>query len=504
VTNQDVQCPKCGTEFAITEALARPIVEAERNRLEAEMRQRSTALQVQEEEIQSKRQQLEAQQKKAKADAAAVEKFVQERLETERVNIAAVEAKRIEGNFRSRLEAARRDQEAKEARIAEMELAELEFRKGSEKLGEQKRQLELTMARQLDEERERIRREAVAQEQKRNEAALAAKDGSLAELEAQLTESRRFELDLRKQREALDEEKKILELEVMRRLDEERERVRDLTLKQEEGRNRLKLAEKDKIIDDTRRQIEELRRKIEQGSQQLQGEIQELELEAILRSQFPGDEFQPVAVGRAGADLIQKVIGARGVDCGTILWEAKRTKAWQDVWLSKARENQRSARASLCVIASTALPKGLTNFDRVEDVWLTSFDCVISLAKALRGTLIQTNLVQVSGQDRSSKTDRIYSYITGQDFKHRVCSIVEAYVTLQEDLERERRSVTAAWARRGRSHDQIMLGVAGMYGDLHGIIGKSMPEIESLEAVQLDRDSISLPKAELKPLQLKR
>ena len=251
-----------------------------------------------------------------------------------------------------------------------------------------------------------------------------------------------------------------------------------------------------------RKQVEELRRKSEQGSQQLQGEVQELELEAILRSQFPKDEFEPVAVGRAGGDILQKVIGAGGTVCGTILWESKRTKGWQEGWLSKARENQRNAHASVSVIATTALPKGLTNFDRVEDVWVSGFECVVPLAKALRATLIQTDLAQLVGQDRSGKTDRMYSYVTGQNFKHRVSAIVEAYVKLQEDLDREKRSVTAAWARRVRSHELILLGAAGMYGDLQGILGKTMPQIEGLEALHLDNDPLSLPIAEPEQLQL--
>jgi hypothetical protein len=148
------------------------------------------------------------------------------------------------------------------------------------------------------------------------------------------------------------------------------------------------------------------------------------------------------------------------------------------------------------------LPKGLTSFDRVEDVWVSGFECVVPLAKALRATLIQTDLAQLVGQDRSGKTDRMYSYVTGQDFKHRVSSIVEAYVKLQEDLDREKRSVTAAWARRVRSHELILLGAAGMYGDLQGILGKTMPQIEGLEALHLDSDSLSLPITEPEPLQL--
>jgi hypothetical protein len=165
--------------------------------------------------------------------------LVQDRLEVERAGIVAVEAKRIEGQFQNRLDAARRDQEAQEAKIAQMERAELELRRKSTALDQQKRQLELTVTRQLDEEREAIRREAMIQEQTRSQSAQ----------------------------------------------------------KSEADRSRLKLAEKDKTIDDMRKQVEELRRKSYQGSQQLQGEVQERELEAILRSQFPHDEFEAMQWG---------------------------------------------------------------------------------------------------------------------------------------------------------------------------------------------------------------
>jgi hypothetical protein len=499
VQSQDIRCPKCAFEFAITEALARPIVEAERNRMELEICQRSTALAAQEEELQRKHQQLDDQQQKLKIEAAGVEKLVQDRLELQRAGIVAVEAKRIEGQFQNQLNASRREQEAQEAKIAQMEAAELEFRKKSTALDQQKRQLELTVARQLDEERESIRREAMIQEQKRSQAALAEKDGSLAELTVQLAESKRVELDVRKQREALKTEKESLDLLVMRRVDKERERIRE----EEENRNHFKLAEKDKLIDDMRKQAEEIRRKSEQGSQQGQGEIPERALEANLRSQFTSDEFEPVAIGRAGADLIQKVIGPGGAVCGTILWEWKCTKDWQEVWLSKVRENQRSAHATLGVIASKTLRKGIVNFDCIDDVWVSSFDCIVPLAKALRAALIQTNLAQVSGQDRSGKTERVYSYVTGQDFKHRVSSIHEVYVTLQKELEKEKSFVNRAWARRAKYHEQIMFGIEGMRGELHGIVGESMPEIDGLEAPDSDGETISLATAKPVPLQSK-
>jgi len=486
VNTQTIDCPKCGAGIPLTEALARPIVEAERTRLEQEMRQRSSALETREQELQKQRAHLSTQQKDIQSKAADIDKLVQERLGSERTTIAAAEAQKAATQYQVQLEAARREHQAQSAKITELQKAELDFRKESASLAEEKRQLELNLARQLDTERDQIRGQAIQDEQKRNQLALAAKDKSLAELNAKLAESHKAELEVRKQRETLEAEKKALDLEVMRRLDEERKRIREVTQKEEGERHNLKLAEKDKLIEDMRKQVEELRRKSEQGSQQLQGEVQEMELEVILRAHFPKDEFEPVAVGRSGGDLIHKVIGPSGMVCGTILWESKRTKVWQDVWLAKIRDDQRSVRAGLSVIVSAALPKGLTSFDRVEDVWVAAFDCIVPLATALRFTLLQTAVLQLAGQDRTGKTDRMYAYITGQGFKQRVSATVEGYMFLRSDLEREKRSVTVAWARREKSHELILAGTAGLYGDLHGILGKSMPEIEGLEAPQIE------------------
>lgn len=497
-----VSCPTCQTVIPLTEALARPFIEAERQKSETQIRERAAAVESREREVRETEKKVAALRKQIESQAADVEKAVQKRLGEERTALVANESKKLEAQFQAQLETARREYQLQSAKITELQKAELDYRKKSANLAEEKRQLELSLARQLDSEREKIRFQAVQDEQQRSQAALAAKDKSLTVLNAKLLESQKAEIEIRKQRAALETEKQALDLDVMRRIDEERKRIREVTQKEDDERSRLKFAEKDKVIDDMRKQVEELRRKSEQSSQQLTGEVQEMELETILRAQFPKDEFEPVAVGRSGGDLLQRVIGPGGIACGTILWESKRTKVWQDAWLAKIRDDQRSARAGLCVIASTALPKGLDTFDRLEDVWVTSFNCIGPLAKALRLTLIQTAVLQLAGQDRTGKTDRMYSYITGQDFKQRVSATVEGYASLRADLEREKRSVTAAWAKREKYHDLIMIGTAGLYGDLYGILGKSMPEIEGLEAPQLPAPAGNMPSDGVTPLQL--
>jgi len=202
--NQNVECPKCGAEIPLTEALARPIVAAERTRLEAEIRERSAALENRAQQLSKESGELETRRKQLQSQAADVEELVRERLEAERAEITAAEARRIESEYHRKLEGARREYKAQAAKIAQLEKSELEYRKRSAELKEQERQLELTVARRLDEERDQIRRHAVEDEQGRNQMALAEKERILEELKANLAESQKSELEIRRERERLE------------------------------------------------------------------------------------------------------------------------------------------------------------------------------------------------------------------------------------------------------------------------------------------------------------
>lgn len=311
-------------------------------------------------------------------------------------------------------------------------------------------------------------------------ARLLAVEQELAEKQAKLTEAEAAELALRKERRALEEEKQKLELEVERRLGHERLLIRAASQRDAEEAYSLKLAEKDKLLADMRRQVEELRRKGEQGSQQLQGEVQELELEAMLRSAFPGDLIEPVPKGRNGGDVIHKVVGPNGLQSGIILWESKRTKSWGSDWLSKHRDDQRIAGAHVGVIISTVLPKGVDTFDRVDGVWVATMRCALPLATALRQALIEVAMAKVVVQGQDGKMQRMFTYLTGPHFRGRVSAIVEACVEMQADLEAEKRALTKVWAKRQRRLELLIGGAAGLWGDLQGMVGKSMPELDGL------------------------
>jgi hypothetical protein len=213
----------------------------------------------------------------------------------------------------------------------------------------------------------------------------------------------------------------------------------------------------------------------------LQGEVLEIELETTLRAKFPTDSIEPVPKGEFGGDVVQRVIGSMQQRCGTILWESKRTKTWQDGWLAKLRDDQRAAKAEIAIIVTQVLPKDVETFDLIDGVWVTSRRTMLPVAIALRQSLVELSLARQSGEGQQTKKEMIYQYLTGPRFRLRVEAIVEKFRDMQEDLEKERKTLTKLWAKREEQIRCVVEATAGMYGDLQGIAGKSLQEIEGLD-----------------------
>jgi hypothetical protein len=303
----------------------------------------------------------------------------------------------------------------------------------------------------------------------------------LADRNTKLADAQKAQAELiRKQRE-LDDAKREMDLTIETKVQESLTAVRNKAKLEAEEGLKLKVAEKEEQIAGMQRQIEELKRKAEQGSQQLQGEVQELELESLLQSTFPNDSIEPVAKGEHGGDVVHKVAGPNGQHCGTILWESKRTKNWSDAWLSKLREDQRAAKAEVALIVTQALPDGVETFNMIDGVWVTSHHCAIPVAIALRYSLIELAAARQAGEGQQTKMELVYQYLTGPRFRHRIQAIVEKFGDMHEDLQRERKTMTKLWARREEQIRCVVESTAGMYGDLQGIAGKTLQEIEGLE-----------------------
>ncbi|MAT70339.1 MAG: hypothetical protein CMJ58_12540 [Planctomycetaceae bacterium] len=388
-----------------------------------------------------------------------------------------------------------------EQRLAELSektrAREESLRKEQAELEKARGELDEQVAVRLNEERDRIAGEEAAKARTLLGAELGERDKQLTELkevlaarEQKLADAQKAQADLiRKQRE-LDDQKRELELTVERRVQESLQAERAKGKQDAEQEMKLKVAEKEQVIAAMQKQIEDLKKKAEQGSQQLQGEVQELVLEELIGSRFPLDEVTPVPKGEHGGDVLHRVIPAPGVCSGTILWESKRTKNWSDGWLVKLRQDQRAAKADVAIIMSQALPAGVESFDLVDGVWVTSPLTAIPVCIALRTSLIELNKARRSRDGQQSKMELVYDYLTGPQFRHRVNAIVEKFTAMQEDLEKERRTMTRMWAKREEQLRLVVDATAGMYGDLQAIAGAGLAEIEGLAAPLLESDSI--------------
>lgn len=332
-------------------------------------------------------------------------------------------------------------------------------------------------------------REAVSDELLKAQREKAETQELLENRNRKLAEAQKTEMELRRERQRLQEEKEQFELIKQRAIDEERAKIRESAQKDADEQSRLKLAEKEKTITDLQTKLQDALRKAEQGSQQLQGEVSELELESLLRLNFPTDLIEPVAKGEFGGDVLQRIVGPLGQACGAILWESKRTKNWSDGWLPKLREDQRTAKAEIALLVTQALPKGTDSFNLIDGVCVTEPRCAIPVAIMLRQSLLDLAKTRLAREGQQTKMELVYQYLTGPGFRHRVEAIVEKFSDMREDLEKERKAMTRLWAKREGQIRGVIEATAGMYGDLQGIAGRSFQEIEGLTVPALEEGS---------------
>lgn len=380
-------------------------------------------------------------------------------------------------------------------------LREQAMRDKEKQLAQDKRQLDDQVADQVAAQLKAERARVIAEESKKAKQASAAelenKARELIDLQEvlksrdeKLAEAQQAQADLIKKQRALDDEKRELELTVEKRVQNGLTEVRTLAKKEAEDEQKLKVMEKEQTITAMQKQIEDLKRRAEQGSQQLQGEVQELELENLLRTKFPFDAIEPVPKGEFGGDVLHRVRTPNGQASGTILWEFKRTKTWSDGWLVKLRDDQRTAKAEIAVIVTQVLPKGVETFELIDSVWVTHPRAALPVAAILRQTLLELAMSRQSSEGQQTKTEMVYQYLTGPRFKQRVEAIVEAFSTMQEDLDKERKAIMKQWAKREEQIERVMGATVGMYGDLQGIAGKSLQEIEGLSLESIDSESM--------------
>ncbi len=301
------------------------------------------------------------------------------------------------------------------------------------------------------------------------------------ENEARLADARKKELEfLKKEQEILNREKE-LELEMQKALNEEKNKLSDSIRKQEEEKNLMKFKEYEKQLEDQKKLVEEMRRKAEQRSMQMQGEVQELALEELLRSTFPFDIVEEVGKGVRGADCIQTVRNNMGQDCGKVIYESKRTKDFSADWIEKLKADMRSQGADIAVLVTQAMPKDMETFGEKDGIWICSFTEVKAVAQVLRDSILRVYNVAKSQENKGDKMTLLYTYLTGSEFTEQWKAIREGFMSMKISIQKERDAMERIWKAREKQLEKILLSSAHIRGSIDGIAG-----MESIDMNLLD------------------
>ena len=319
------------------------------------------------------------------------------------------------------------------------------------------------------------------------------------ENEEKLRMARQKELEFLRKEQELKTKEQELDIQLQKKLLEERNVLMQQIRKEENERNsiketeyQLRMKELEKQLEDQRRLAEEMKRKAEQGSMQLQGEAQELLLEEMLKDHFPYDTISEVGKGVEGADCIQTVRNHLGSDCGTIIFESKRTKTFNNTWIDKLKTDMRNKGADVAILVTQAYPKEMTCFGERDGVWICSFSEVLALTSALRHTIIRVSDTKRSEENKGEKMQMLYSYLTGNEFRQNIETIVEGFLSLKNSISKERIQMEKIWKEREKQLEKVLISTSGMYGSIKGIAGASIGDIPMLDAGYEEDDSPKL------------
>lgn len=310
--------------------------------------------------------------------------------------------------------------------------------------------------------------------------------------EEKLRLARQKELEFLKKEQDLKNKEAELELSLQRKLQEERTRLSDEIRKLEEERNaqrefehQLKQKELEKQLEDQKRLIEEMKRKAEQGSMQLQGEVQELALEEMLKAAFPFDMINEVGKGIRGADCIQTIRNQYGQECGRIIYESKRTKHFDKAWIEKLKADMRSTTADVAVIVSQAMPEQLNKFGQIEGIWVCTFGEVIALSYVLRDGIIRIYNASKSQENRGDKMHLLYDYLTSNEFGEQWKAIREGFQSMKMSIQKERDAMEKLWKAREKQLEKVLLNAAHIKGSIEGIAGNDNIQLNLLDEPDL-------------------
>lgn len=369
-------------------------------------------------------------------------------------------------------------------------LKEAEFLKQKKELADQKvslaeaqknSQVEVNqkVAEKLALEKADLWKKAQTEAEKQKALEIKILEDGIREKDEKLAQANKNELALRKEKQALKDEKDAFELEKTRQLDAEREKIEEVASKKATEAKQAEIDQLNKKLSDATKAKDELARKLEQGSQQTQGEVQEIKLEELLKAEFIYDDISPVPKGVTGADVIQAVKTQTGIECGKIIWESKKTKAWTEGWIQKLKEDQRSFKADIAVIVSSVLPNGAESISFRDGVWVCDINLATSIAILLRQSLEAIYREKAMSIGRGEKMEVLYTYVRSTEFRHKIEVIVETFSSMKSSLDKERIYFEKSWSEKEKQIQKVIKNTVGIYGDLSGVV--QLQKIELLE-----------------------
>ena len=303
----------------------------------------------------------------------------------------------------------------------------------------------------------------------------------LQEKTAKIKEAQVKELELMQKEKAFLEKQELFAIEFEKQILEREKAIEERFKQKEAEKTDFKVKELEKKLADQKSLIETMQRKAEQGSMQMQGEVQELALEELLRHTFPFDMIEEVGKGVKGADAIQTVRNPLGKECGKIIYESKNTKAFGGDWIDKLKHDMRSSQADIAVIVTETMPKDMDRFGMKDGVWICNFTEIKSLAFVLRDSLVKIYAAQASQENKGDKMSMLYSYLTGTEFRQQIEAIVEGFTELQMGIQREKNSMQKIWKEREKQLEKVLLNTTNFYGSVKGIAGNAIGDIKLLE-----------------------
>jgi len=481
-----ISCPNCKTNIDIDEIFYHQVESKfkdeqlkEKQKLQQEIdsarrkyKSHLNALKEKEEKLKEQEEHFNSELKKATKEQLNLERV---RLEKELKASLAKE----QGDAMAKL---KEELDSKSKEVAELNKAKIEIeqlKRANEEVAikaEAKAQEEFY--KKLKEEQKRARELALKEQEEATQMLqkeLEAKSKEVAELNKAKVEISQ----LKRENEEISLKAKMeAELELTKKLDEEKNRLK----KALDDEVSLKLKAKDEQIDQMKRDIDAAKRKAEQGSMQVQGEALELAIESWLSSQFPFDTIEEVKKGAFGADCVQSVHTRELQNCGVICYESKNTKSWSDSWITKLKQDMLKVNADIGVLVTSIYPNGMSRMGFVDGIWVCSLDEFKGSVSLLRENLIRVHKSIQKEENRGDKMALLYNYLTGNEFQLQLKSIVDGFMNMQTELDKERRSLMASWKRRQKLIDGVLQNTTEMYGSLQGIaVNGALAHIDALE-----------------------